>query len=126
MGGETSVRVGGRGTITLAIVAFLGVCGFIGREVWTMKAEVAALKEDQSQWGSLAELKQEQINQKIELEVTLRVLEYHFGKRIPRARSSPSEPEAGAEPPPIGLPPVQRVNPEEYRNVQQQKYGTKK
>lgn len=118
----------------MAAMATMGLLGFIGKHAWSALVEVQTsnvelrerikeLESDRAKWATLSDLHNKEIQLEADLQVTQRIFEYHFGKKIP-----PPWPhaESGAPPdpaPPKPVPPPPRpVDPDQFREMQQQKY----
>lgn len=134
MPGDETVtrRQGPSWTMWLTLFSALGIIlGFVALEMWRglgkLEAENAALGEkmndleaDQSKWGTLAEIENRLRAAEVELEVTQRVFEYEFGRKIPTPRRE-RKPSLQA-PPPIPPRVVQQVDPEAYQRIQRGKF----
>jgi len=107
---EKFVKKGGKGGwgallqkgIAAALVAFLtwlGSC--ISKEYDTLKAEHAAiekrlatLEQDQAKWATLADLQDQQLQMKIQLEILRQVFSYEYSRKVPSEfPSKPGEPD---------------------------------
>jgi hypothetical protein len=103
-----------------AITLTLGWCLV---NLLAMTSRLERLENDMSHWGTLAELKNKQLEIQIQLEVMRRVWEYEYGRKIPDGTSK--APPDSPKPAPV-LPPPLPIDPSQFRAEQQQKYPPKK
>lgn len=120
----------------LAAMATMGLLGFIGKHAWSsletlqrqneeMRERLSELESDRSKWATLSELHNKELQLEADLQVTQRIFEYHFGRKIPPPWPHAEDPRPSDEPPPPPKPvppPPKPVDPEQYREMQQQKY----
>jgi len=128
---DPEAKKSGVSAIAKSVIALFAVgivtsaATFVTTTIMDLRDKVRELELDRSKWGTLTELHNKQNRFEIELEVTQRVFEYEFGRKIPKPRVERTPPENPATEPPIEPPRVRAFDPEEYRQMQQQKYGPK-
>lgn len=133
---EKVVKKGGKGpwkdliqkAVAAALVAWLtwlGSC--ISKEYEALKADHAAiekrlgaLEQDQAKWATMAQLQDEQVQMKVQLEILRQVWSYEYGRHVPTGFPS----KAGE--PDLKLPADLQRDIERYKNMQEQRVAPKK
>lgn len=114
-----------------AVLLFVSERVYVTMEETTRLLErVGQLEKDDAKWGTLAELKNENVELRVQVEIMRRVWEYEYGRQIPSVTASREEGPRAAEtsptPMPVPLPEVQQefepVDPKLFRQEMQQKY----
>ena len=113
--------------IAAALVAFLtwlGSC--ISKEYEALKVDheaiakrLATLEQDQAKWATLADLQDQQLQMKAQLEILRQVWSYEYGRKVPTGFPS-KEGEPEIKPPPALLRDIER-----YKNMQEQRVQKK-
>jgi len=113
--------------IAAALVAFLtwlGSC--ISKEYEVLKADheaigkrLATLEQDQAKWATLADLQDQQIQMKSQLEILRQVWSYEYGRRVPTGFPS-KDGEPDLKPPTDLLRDIER-----YKSMQEQRVQKK-
>jgi len=110
----------------VAFLTWMGSC--ISKEYDAMREahaafgkRLAALEGDQAKWATLAELQDQQVQMKIQLEILRQIFSYEYSRKVPSEfTSKPGEPDL-KPPGDFFLRDVER-----YKNMQEQKVLQKK
>lgn len=132
---EKVIKKGGRGVssliqkgiIALLIASFTWVGSYISNEYQRVKTEwetigkrLADLEQDKAKWNTLAELQEQQLQMRIQMEVMRQTWSYEYGRNIPTGFPS----KAGE---PVLKPPAELFRDvERFRSMQEQKVMPKK
>ena len=108
----------------VALITWLGRC--VSKESEALKADheaigkrLTALEQDQAKWATLADLQDQQLQMKIQLEICRQVWSYEYGRRVPTGFPS-KEGEPEIKPPADLLRDIER-----FKNMQEQRVPKK-
>jgi hypothetical protein len=116
-----------KGIVALLIAVLTWIGSYISSEYqkirtdWeTMTKRVAELEQDKAKWATLADLQEQQLQMRIQLEVMRQTWSYEYGRAVPTGfPSRPGQPEL--------RPPAELFRDvDRYRNMQEQKVAPKK
>lgn len=116
-----------KGIIALLIASFTWIGSYVSNEYQKVKADwesmgkrLADLEQDKAKWATLAELQEQQLQMRIQLEVMRQTWSYEYGRNIPTGFPSKAG-EPALKPPAELFRDVDR-----YRSMQEQKVMPKK
>lgn len=116
-----------KGIIALLIASFTWVGSYISNEYQKVKSDwenigkrLADLEQDKAKWNTLAELQEQQLQMRIQMEVMRQTWSYEYGRNVPTGfPSRPGEP--------VLKPPSELFRDvERFRSMQEQKVMPKK